>query len=80
MSGPTYVPELQSIVARLTYDYSSRVGRLDMVEGQSCDMSGCIDTFTSIDDRVQRIETFAGGEPDTVYVRKRDDWSALSPA
>jgi hypothetical protein len=67
------------MVTQLTHDYRTKVGRLDMVEGESCAMRGCIDTFTRLDDAVRRIETFAGTKPGTVYVRRRDDWEAISP-
>ena len=45
-----------------------------------CDMNGAIALARSILPRVARIETFAGDEPDTFYVRSnRGKWKALCP-
>lgn len=61
MPGPAYNPELQCMVVRLSYDFQSLAGRLDMAEDHCCDMSGCINVSKRLDEHVQRIDTFAAG-------------------
>jgi hypothetical protein len=43
-----------------------------------CDMSGCIIFFEAIDPEVLEIETFAGDERDTAYVRRRQGWQSMT--
>ena len=69
-------PELKCKAKPLSYDPKTRVGRLDIVAGGCADMSGCIAAFERIDGRVQRIETYSGWEPDTVYLRRGRKWVA----
>jgi len=71
-------PILQCRVTAMAYDFTNHEGRLDMAVANCCDMQGCIDLFISISPEVQLIETFAGGRRDTLYLRVRDGWSALS--
>jgi hypothetical protein len=63
-------------VQQLTYDFCTQTGKLDLPAANCCDMTGAIKLFTAIDPDVQAIETFAGGEPDTVYSRNRGEWTA----
>jgi hypothetical protein len=67
-------------VQPLVYDARTRIGRLDFPAGDCCDMSGAIKLFTAIDPDVLAIETFSGGEPDTVYrFNARDrEWTAFT--
>jgi hypothetical protein len=61
-------PDLKCFVLAVSYDFLKH-GRLDMPSAECCSMGGCIDLFQKIDADVQRIETFAGGERDTTYIR-----------
>lgn len=72
----TYRGDLMCEVVSLTYDFENRVGTLVMEENNCCDMRACIALFELIDSGVQRINTFAGGERDTMYVKRRDEWIA----
>ena len=57
-----------------------RRGVLHMPPDTCCDMCGCIALFEGIDPNVALIETFAGGERDTAYVRRpTTGWEAISP-
>jgi hypothetical protein len=64
-------------VKRLTYEFNTRTGRLDMPEHNCCDMTGAIALFQAIDPKVRFIETFAGGVSDTSYRRQGDKWEAV---
>jgi GcrA cell cycle regulator len=67
---------LQCELERLDYDFTSRIGRLYMVDGDCCDMSACIEMFAAIDRDVSRIETFSGTEADTCYAKPLGKWVA----
>lgn len=73
----TLSAKLQCKATALAYNPKTRVGRLDIVAGGCCDMSGCIAAFERIDKKVQRIETYSGSKPDTVYKRKQAKWIAI---
>ena len=75
--GETYHGSLICHVRSANYDFRERLGRLDMEEGDCCDMEGCIAFFEAIDPDVQAIETFSGPERDTTYVRRPKGWEAL---
>ena len=62
---------------QMAYDARTGVGRLDFPAGECCHMPAALDLFTAIDPHVQVIETFSGGEPDTVYRRDGDRWTAF---
>jgi len=62
---------------RVTYDFNTRSGVLEMAEGDCCDMAGCIALFSRIDPNVQHIQTVAGSSLDTAYQRKGEKWRAL---
>jgi hypothetical protein len=70
--------ELQCKVTGLSYNPKKRVGRLDLTAGGCCDMSACIAAFERIDKNVQRIETYSGSRPDSVYKRKFGKWIVQS--
>jgi hypothetical protein len=52
-----------------------------MVAGHCCDMPGCIALFQRIDPHVQHIDTYAGDERDTVYVKSTcsGEWRGVLP-
>lgn len=72
-----YVDIFRTSVDRLSYDYVKRLGSLHMPADCSCDMSSCVALFSVIDPDVRRIETYAGSDIDTIYVRNHRDWVAL---
>lgn len=61
---------------RVTYDFKTRSGRLDIGNGGCCDMSGCISLFQQIDPAVASITTYSDGDIDTIYTRTAGKWSA----
>ncbi len=72
---------LMCSVESLSYDFRTREGRLEMPDGNCCDMEGAVGLFTAIDPKAETIRTFAGGKPDTVYRKDAGDtpgWAALS--
>src|SRR5438093_1079447 len=70
---------VRCFVDKVSYDFRSSTGRIDMPEGSCTDMAGAIDLIRGIDPEARRIETFAGGKPDTSYLRdvKGDRWRAV---
>jgi hypothetical protein len=58
-------------VMSAVYDRRTRTGRVFMAPVHCCDMSGAIKLFQQVDPRVDRIETYAGGEPDTFPILGR---------
>ena len=70
--------EMQCSVLSMAYNFTTRTGKLFMVEGDCCDMSACIEFFMRIDPLVLQIRTFSGGKKDTAYKRREDrDWRAF---
>lgn len=69
-------PRLQTAVERLSYDYTTRTGRLHQPAGCCTDMSGVVALFRFLHPDVQKIETFAGGRPDTLYRLDGGAWTA----
>jgi hypothetical protein len=74
---PTARPDLMCDVITLSYDFEKRTGGLKMAPFGSCDMSGLIALITKIDPDVQRILTFAGDSPDSMYRRGPDGWESM---
>ena len=70
---------LVTFVHGLDYEPRSKIGKLYMADHCCCDMSGCIDIFEEIDPAVQRINTFAGEAPDTIYQRIDGRWQSFLP-
>lgn len=64
-------------VRRLEYDFETRRGALFLPPCNCTDMGGCIALFRRVDRHVKRIETWAGTDQDTTYVRGADGWQAL---
>ena len=69
-----YHPEMMCEVTRISYDFDTRIGRVDMAESTCVDMSGCLGFFERIDPNVELIETFAGLKSDTIYKRGANGW------
>ena len=76
---PPYKENLRTPVESLYYDFTKKEGTLRLPTGCSCDMSGCLALFAGIDPNVQQIDTYAGGERDTFYVRRAGRWVAERP-
>jgi hypothetical protein len=51
--------------------------RLDMPDANCCDMRGAIKAAQALCPMVWRIDTYAGGEPDTMYVERGGKWHAV---
>jgi hypothetical protein len=51
--------------------------RLDMPDANCCDMRGAIKTAEALCPMVWRIDTYAGGEPDTMYLLHGSEWKAV---
>ena len=80
MSEPTraiWDKRLKCNVVSLTYDFRSRTGQLYLLDGDCCDMTGCVDLFEAIDPTVTAIDTYSGDEADTVYRKQGTEWRAL---
>lgn len=73
-----YRSDLVCEVSALSYDFETQTGKLDMAPSQCCDMVGCVELFEKIDADVKRIDTFAGGIPDTTYKRLPSGWNAVN--
>jgi hypothetical protein len=73
---PTARWDLMCDVTSLSYDFDKRTGRLNMAPAGSCSMSGLTALFIAIDPNVERIVTFAGDQPDSMYQRGPDGWES----
>ena len=51
--------------------------RLDMPKNNCCDMGGAIEIAKTICPSVWRIDTYSGGKPDVMYMKKNSGWCAL---
>ncbi len=51
--------------------------RLDMPDANCCDMDGAIKAAQALCPMVWRIDTYAGGEPDTMYLARGSKWEAV---
>ena len=61
---------------RAEYSFTTRRGALWMDENNACDMSGCIMFFQAMDQDVEEISAYEGGELDIVYKKKNGSWKA----
>jgi hypothetical protein len=67
-------PGLMCHLLHLEYDCRRGIGKLYFPSGNCCDCAGAIKLFENIDPDVQRIETWSGNDPDTVYDRSAGKW------
>jgi hypothetical protein len=74
---PTARRDLMCDVTSLSYDFDKRTGRLNMAPAESCSMSGLTELFIAIDPNVERIVTFAGDQPDSIYQRGQEGWESI---
>ena len=51
--------------------------RLDMPKNNCCDMGGAIKVAEALCPSVWRIDTYAGGKPDTMYLIDGTGWKAV---
>jgi hypothetical protein len=73
---PTIRPDLMCDVISLSYDFDKRAGRLNMAPSGCCSVSGLTALFIAIDPNVERIVTFAGDSPDSMYQRGPEGWES----
>jgi len=71
---------LQCDVLTLDYDFHTHAGKLHLVDGHCCDMTGCIKLFQSIDPQVIKILTYSGDDEDTSYRKTDIDWESYHPS
>lgn len=62
---------------KVEYDFRARRGFLFMVDGDCCDMTGCINLFERMDQDVARIDTFSGDKRCTSYAKRDGQWRAF---
>ena len=67
-------PGLMCEAVSLSYDFETRTGQLVMAPENSCDMNTCVALFRKIDEKVQRIVTFAGGVADLSFRLGSSGW------
>jgi|GEM_PF-6637084 len=67
-------------LVKVNYDWPNRTGKLFMADGSNCDWSEAVRLFKSIDPEVEAVEAYAGGNPDTRYVRQDGEWQLSLPA
>lgn len=80
MSEPTedtWDERLKCHVVSLTYEFHTHTGQLYLLDGDCCDMTGCVALFEGIDPEVKAIKTYSGDKADTVYRKKGTEWNAL---
>jgi hypothetical protein len=70
---------MQAGIAEITYDFSSRTGRVLLAnEGYATDMSGTVEFFRRLDPFVEEILVFlAGNKPDIAYRLGEGGWTAF---
>ena len=73
------IKELKCEVSRIEIIPAMRLVRFWLPALNCTDMGGAIRVATRHCPAVSRIETFAGNEPDTVYMKSGDAWQAASP-
>jgi hypothetical protein len=82
-TGSAFHQGMVTLVDRVLYDFTERIGQVAMPPNCCTDMEGAIEFFTRIDPDVLEVQTFAGGALDTVYVRtdteRGSGWNARRP-
>ena len=63
-------------VSEIHIDVDNRQGYLMLPEMNYPDMSSTIKCFTSVDPKIEVVQTFVGGKPDTVYAKLDGKWEA----
>jgi hypothetical protein len=77
MSEACWHPQLMCCVKNIHYNLPQRTGVVYMGDTDCVDMRGCINLFTAIDDKVERILTFQGDRADTTYSKIDGEWHAM---
>jgi hypothetical protein len=65
---------MKSGLISVSYDFETKLGRLDVVEFGSPDLGELIEGFEAIDPDVRLIEIFADGRPDGIAKRVGSGW------
>lgn len=68
-------------VSKIVIDVENRCGSLYLPRDNFPDMRSTIKCFESVDDQINRIDTYVDGTPDTVYLYVLDtqSWQAFPP-
>jgi hypothetical protein len=75
-----YIPQLQTAVHSIAYDFDLRVGVIEMPAHYCCDMSGAIAYFKKIDPDVRQVQTYEARVADIVYtLTDEGEWLARMP-
>lgn len=77
MSEEYFHPKLKCCVRSINYNFDKKTGCVYMGDIDCVDMSGCIEIFVAIDERVERIFTFQGDRTDTSYFKVHGKWKAV---
>ena len=64
-------------VDTLRYDFQAEEGELRIPDLNSCDMTGCLNLFRGISQKVQKITVFAGDSLDITYEKRGLKWIAM---
>jgi hypothetical protein len=74
-------PQLQCKVEKIEYHYELKYGLIVMPPYNCTHMPAAIELFERIDPNVTCIQTIAGSQQDTRYVKRPDGrWGAFKPA
>lgn len=71
---------LKCNVISLAYDFRTHTGQLYLLDGDCCDMTGCVALFEKIDRKVKAINTYSGDQEDTMYRKEGKEWNAFLPS
>lgn len=83
MSKPTratWDERLKCHVVSIGYDLLTNMGQLYLLDGDCCDMTGCVALFERIDPKVTAINTYSGDKADTMYRKAGMKWKAYLPS
>ena len=74
MAEEYFHPKLLCCVKTIEYNFEKKTGYIYIPAYDKVDMGACIDLFTSIDEEVERIFTFAGDKENAAYFKRSGDW------
>jgi hypothetical protein len=83
MSEPTravWNERLRCHVVSLAHDFRNHTGQVYLLDGECCDMTGCVALSEEIDPEVTAVRTFSGDRADTMYRKQGKEWSAFPPS
>lgn len=80
LSNGVWNQGLMCHVVWLTYDFHNHTGQLHLLDGENCDMTGCVALFEGIDSEVTTISTISGTKQDMMYRKVGSVWHPLLPS